>query len=188
MCSCRAFRSWRTMFGSCWAFSEMRASRHNYGGDRMLEDELLLVVGLQHDRVFVEGPDPSAQLYSTHQINRDWRLVLASSIEKSILNILCRLCFHCADLSLTRTRRERLKQLSLQQSLKIEPGERSWQILRTVGLEVGLYCRSPNSAYLELGQNTLQAGKLRSGKRMIRGNRTEGYRHLLHRYRIDEKN
>ena len=78
----------------------------------MLENELLLVVGLQHDRVFVEGPDPSAQLYSTHQINRDWRLVLASSIEKSILNILCRLGFHCADLSLNQNQTERLKQPS----------------------------------------------------------------------------
>src|SRR5690348_1990845 len=102
MRSRRALRRGRTMLGSCGTFSEMRASRHNYRGDRMLEDKLLLVVGFQYDRVFVEGPDASAQLYSAHQINRDRRLVLSSSVEKSILNILCRLCFHCADLSLNQ--------------------------------------------------------------------------------------
>jgi len=90
----------------------------------MFENELFLVVRLQHNGVLVEGPNASAKLYPAHEINRDGRLVFASSVEKGVLNILCRLGFHCADLSLIQNPAGTAEQ----QHLKIEPRERSWQI------------------------------------------------------------
>jgi hypothetical protein len=66
----------------------------------VLEDELLLIIGVEHDRILVKGPNPAAQLDSAHQVNGDGRFIFASSIKKGVLNVLRRLCFHFADLSL----------------------------------------------------------------------------------------
>src|SRR5438270_7353926 len=49
----------------------------HHRGDRMLEDELFLIVGLQHQRVFIEALDASRKLYATQQANRNDALFLA---------------------------------------------------------------------------------------------------------------
>ena len=46
-------------------------------GNRVLEDELLLVVGLEHDRVFIETLDLAREFHATHQIDREEGLVFA---------------------------------------------------------------------------------------------------------------
>src|SRR5215468_6231108 len=60
----------------------------------MLEDQLLLIVGLQHHRILVERPDPARQLHPTQQIDRDVELFFAGRVEEGILDILRRLVFH----------------------------------------------------------------------------------------------
>src|SRR4051812_6453769 len=105
-------------------FRMMSAASHYDCRDRMLEDELLLIVGLQHNRVFVERADAAAELYSAHQVDSDGRLIFSSSIEEGVLNILRRLGFHCADLSLIQNQ---IGTLQHQQS-KIEPRLPSWQM------------------------------------------------------------
>ena len=56
----------------------------------MFENQLLLIVGLQHERVFVETLDASGKLDSAHQINRDDAFFFARVVQKRILNILRR--------------------------------------------------------------------------------------------------
>jgi len=90
-------RCGRAMFGP---FAMMRAARHHHRGDRVFENQLLLIVGFQNHRILVKRANATAQLYAAHQINGDRGLVFASSIEEGVLNILRRLRFHCADLSL----------------------------------------------------------------------------------------
>ena len=77
----------------------MQATRDDDRRDRMLENQLLLIAGLEYDRVLVEGADPPSQLDAADQIDRDVVSFLAGSIEERILNILlCRLRFPSADL------------------------------------------------------------------------------------------
>src|SRR5947207_6998358 len=71
----------------------MRRPAHGHRGDGVLEDQLLLVVGLEHDRIFVERANTARQLHAAEQINGDARPLLASRIEEGILNILRRLIF-----------------------------------------------------------------------------------------------
>src|SRR3954468_17297166 len=70
----------------------------DYRRNRVFEDQLLLAVVLEKNRVLVERADPSGQLHAADQINGDRGLVLADRIQKSILNVLCRLTVHGADL------------------------------------------------------------------------------------------
>src|SRR5208282_250601 len=71
------------------------AARDDHRRNRMLEDELLLVAGLQHHRVLVERSDAACQLHPTHQIDRDVVPFLSCRVEEGILNVLlCRLGFH----------------------------------------------------------------------------------------------
>src|SRR5215470_11638145 len=60
----------------------------------MLEDQLLLIVGLQHHRILVERPDPARQLHPTQQIDRDVALFFAGRVEEGILDVLRRLVLH----------------------------------------------------------------------------------------------
>jgi hypothetical protein len=66
----------------------------------MLEDQLLLRVVFKQNRVLVERAYLARELDSADQIDRNRALVFADRIEKSILDILCRLGFHGADLLL----------------------------------------------------------------------------------------
>src|SRR5215469_7827112 len=60
----------------------------------MLEDQLLLAVVFQQNRVLVEGPDLPGKFDSAYKVDGDGSLVLPNSIQERILNILCRLIFH----------------------------------------------------------------------------------------------
>jgi hypothetical protein len=60
----------------------------------MLEDQLLLIVGLQHDGILVEGANAPAQLDTAQQIYGDIQPLLAGSVEEGILDVLRRLTFH----------------------------------------------------------------------------------------------
>jgi len=82
------------------AFRMMNTASHYDCRNRVFEDELLLIVGLQNNGVLIERADASAELYPAHKIDRDRRLIFSSSIKKGVLNILRRLGFHYADLSL----------------------------------------------------------------------------------------
>src|SRR2546422_2275707 len=62
--------------------------RQNDGRDGVLEDELLLVGGFKHDRVFVKASDTARQLRAAGQVNRDQGPFLARRVQKSVLNIL----------------------------------------------------------------------------------------------------
>ncbi len=57
----------------------------------MLEDQLLLAIVLQQDGIFIERPDLPRQLDAAYQVDCDRTLVFSHCIEKSILNVLCRL-------------------------------------------------------------------------------------------------
>src|SRR5208282_2721559 len=71
------------------------AARDDHRRNRMLEDELLLVAGLEHHRVLVERSDAACQLHPTNQIDRDVVPFLSCRVEEGILNVLlCRLGFH----------------------------------------------------------------------------------------------
>src|SRR5437879_13121138 len=72
----------------------MRRPAHGHRGDGVLEDQLLLVVGLEHDRIFVERANTARQLHAAEQINGDARPLLASRIEEEIANIVRRLILH----------------------------------------------------------------------------------------------
>ena len=77
----------------------MRDSPHGNCGDRMLEDQLLLIIGLKNDRIFVERANSAGQLYAAHQINGDTAPFLTRRVKESVLNVLrCRLSLHFADL------------------------------------------------------------------------------------------
>lgn len=64
----------------------------------MLEDQLLLIVVFQKNGVFIERANPARKLDATYEVDRDWTLVFANSIQERILNVLCRLGIHVADL------------------------------------------------------------------------------------------
>src|SRR5271169_835468 len=76
------------------ALDKVRWTRHYHRGNRVLEDQLLLVVGVQNHRILIEGANATRQFDSAQQIDSNYGLVLASRIEKGILNVLCWLVFH----------------------------------------------------------------------------------------------
>ena len=49
--------------------SSVRRARHHYRGNRMLENQLLLVVRIQDHRILVEGANAARQLYSAQKID-----------------------------------------------------------------------------------------------------------------------
>lgn len=59
----------------------------------MFEDQLILVVGLEHQGVFIKALDTARELHATQKVDSDEALLFASIIEKTILNVLC-LFFH----------------------------------------------------------------------------------------------
>jgi hypothetical protein len=66
----------------------------DYGRDCVLEDELFLVIVFQQNGILIEGSYASRQFDAAHQVNRNLRFILANSVQKSVLNILCCLAFH----------------------------------------------------------------------------------------------
>ena len=66
----------------------MRGLLRNHRRDRVFEDQLLLIVGLQHQRVFVETLDSPLEFHAAHQVNGDDDLILAGVVQKAILDIL----------------------------------------------------------------------------------------------------
>src|SRR5664280_47989 len=60
----------------------MCRSRQHHGRYRMLEDQLFLVVGIQHDGILVEGTNTASQLHPTQEVNRDNRFVFPGRVEK----------------------------------------------------------------------------------------------------------
>jgi hypothetical protein len=63
----------------------------------VLEDQLLLIVGFEHNRIFIERTDAPRQLDAAQEVNGDIQFFLAGGVEEGILNVLRRLAFH-ADL------------------------------------------------------------------------------------------
>jgi hypothetical protein len=59
----------------------------------VLEDQLLLVIGLQDQRILIETLDSPRKLYAAHEINREENFVLTGVIQKAILYVLRRF-FH----------------------------------------------------------------------------------------------
>lgn len=59
----------------------------------MLKDELILVVGLEDNGVFVKAFDAPGQFCSTHQVNCGCKFVLSKVVEKHVLDVMC-LSFH----------------------------------------------------------------------------------------------
>jgi hypothetical protein len=82
-------------------FAVQYASVAYHGRDGVLEDQLLLAIVLQENRVLVEGPNFSGQLNAADKVNGDGGFVFPNRIQERILNILCRLVFHNADLLLS---------------------------------------------------------------------------------------
>ena len=54
----------------------------------MLENQLLLIVGLQHNRILVEALDPPGKFNAAHQVNRQENSILACIVQKRLLDIL----------------------------------------------------------------------------------------------------
>src|SRR5690348_9006161 len=69
----------------------MRRLGHHYRRNGMLEDQLLLIVGLQHHRIFVEGADAPGELDAAQQVKGDGGFVFSGCVEKRILDVLRRL-------------------------------------------------------------------------------------------------
>jgi hypothetical protein len=84
-------------------FAVQDASITDYRRYRVFEDQLLLAVVFQEDRVLIEGPNLPRELDPADKVNGDWGFVLPYRIQESILNILCRLVFHDADLRYSYT-------------------------------------------------------------------------------------
>ena len=66
----------------------LNSSGSHYCRDGMLENQLFLIVRLEHKRIFIEALDTPGELYAAQQINRDQTFFLARIIEKTILDVL----------------------------------------------------------------------------------------------------
>ncbi len=53
------------------------ASNNYYRRNRMLENQLLLIIGFEHERVFVETLDPACEFYAAQEIDSDYSLFFA---------------------------------------------------------------------------------------------------------------
>ena len=54
----------------------------------MLENQLLLIVGFEHKRIFVEALDPPGKFDTAQEIDGDQSLFFARIIEKTVLDVL----------------------------------------------------------------------------------------------------
>jgi hypothetical protein len=72
----------------------MRSFLRDHRRDGVLEDQLLLIVGFEHQGIFVKTFDSSGQLDAAHQVNGQDDFILASVVQKAVLDILRRLGLH----------------------------------------------------------------------------------------------
>jgi hypothetical protein len=68
----------------------MRAPGSDDGGNRVLEDELFLIIGLEHERVFIEALDSPRKFHAAEEIDGNQSLFLARIIQKAVLYVLRR--------------------------------------------------------------------------------------------------
>src|SRR3954469_5530404 len=73
----------------------VRAFVQYHCADGVLEDELLLIIGVEHHGVLVERANPPGQLHTTEQINGDRSFFFACCVQEGVLYVLlCRLRVH----------------------------------------------------------------------------------------------
>src|SRR5438067_12124338 len=60
----------------------------HHSGNRMLENQLLLIVRFEHERVFVKAPDAARELDTAQEVDCDHSFFFARIIEKAVLNVL----------------------------------------------------------------------------------------------------
>ena len=58
----------------------MERPGNHHGGNRVLKNQLLLIIGLKDDGVLIEAFDASRKLHSAHQVDGKERLVFARVI------------------------------------------------------------------------------------------------------------
>src|SRR4051812_26485495 len=68
----------------------MRTLIQNHRANGVLEDELLLIVGVEHDGILVEGTNAPGEFHSAQQIDRDGSFFFTRGVEERILNVLLR--------------------------------------------------------------------------------------------------
>src|SRR5712692_11243854 len=61
------------------------ASRKRYGGNRVLEYQLLLRPRFQNHRILVEALDSPRKLDSAHEVDRDVAALFPGTVEKAVL-------------------------------------------------------------------------------------------------------
>ena len=66
----------------------VHASDNDYGRDRVLKNQLFLIVGFEHKRVLVKTLDTACEFHSAQEIDRHYSLFFARIVEKAVLNIL----------------------------------------------------------------------------------------------------
>ena len=69
----------------------MRRLQRDDGGDGVLEDELFLIVGFEHEGILIEALDAAGKLDPTHQIDGEDNFVFSRIVQKTVLNVLRRL-------------------------------------------------------------------------------------------------
>lgn len=58
------------------------------GRDGVLEDQLVLIVGFEHEGIFIETFDPTGEFDAAEKVNCNEALFFASVIEKAVLDVL----------------------------------------------------------------------------------------------------
>ena len=60
----------------------------HYSRNRVFEDQLFLIAGFEHERVFVEASNAAGEFHAAQQINRNGTFFFARIVEKAVLYIL----------------------------------------------------------------------------------------------------
>ena len=68
----------------------MHAAHDDHDGNRVLENQLLLIIRLEHKGVLIEALNSACELYPAKEVDSNDSLFLARIVEKTILNILRR--------------------------------------------------------------------------------------------------
>jgi hypothetical protein len=123
----------------------------------VLENQLLLIVGFEHDGVFVERTNASGQLDPAQQVNGDIQSFFAGGVEEGILDVLRRLVFRADLLSF-------LNRESFLNSTRSAPHAAANTALRNRGESSGCVsahplrlCTQSNSPYNTASPPTFQA-------------------------------
>src|SRR6185437_9275026 len=88
---CLGQRRCRSGLMVCCVWSLMvRAPGGDNSRNRVLEDQLFLIIGLDYKRVFVEALDSPRKFHAAEEIDGDQPLFLARIIQKAVLYVLSR--------------------------------------------------------------------------------------------------